>query len=115
MNAGVLKGLGYLLIKSDEGGGGDLKENPFVGYWAGDEIIIVGDYDGSNLYGEASDTYTDISSSVIAALLGERDGEFIFDPEIIKTLKGKLKANPPIPFEQLNKITLDQIDEIELF
>lgn len=103
-NGGMLKGLGYLLTTSDGGGGGDLKQNPFVGYWAGDEIILVGDYDSSKLYGEAADTYTDISSSVITAMLKEDGGECIFHPEIIKDMKERMKKKgyKPIPFEELS-------------
>lgn len=104
MNAGILKGLGYLLVTSDGSGGGDLKENPLVGYWAGDEIIIVGDYDSSVLYQDADDTYTNISSSVIAALLGESGGLHIFNPEVIKMLQGTIKEKPPVPFDELTKI-----------
>ena len=103
-NAGILKGLGYLLITSDEGGGGDLKENPLVGYRAGDEIIIVGDYDSSKLHEEAYTTYTDISSSVIAALLGESGGLHIFQKEIIKMLQSTIKERPPVPFDELTQI-----------
>ena len=52
------KGVGiiaYLLRKSDEGGGGDIegeKECPNAGRWAGDRIVIIGDYDSSKLYNE---------------------------------------------------------------
>lgn len=49
--AGVLP---YLLRKSDEGGGGDQNDPDakFAGRWAGDRIVVIGDYDSSNLYEE---------------------------------------------------------------
>lgn len=43
----------YLLRKSSETGGGDVnnpEELEFCGRWAGDRIVVVGDYDESKLY-----------------------------------------------------------------
>jgi hypothetical protein len=53
----------YLLRKSNEGGGGDIRlENPqFAGRWAGDEVYLVGDYDESDLYKIAQSEYHNIS------------------------------------------------------
>lgn len=47
--AGVIP---YLLRKSDEGGGGDVDADKakWAGRWAGDRILVVGDYDSSKLY-----------------------------------------------------------------
>jgi len=103
-NGETLKALGYLLIKSDCGdGGGDLKENPLVGYWAGDEIIIIGDYDSSKLYDEVSDTYTDISLTVISAM----EKEDVFDKSetnhFLSYRKDYVKEHPIIPFDKLSK------------
>ena len=49
-----------LLRKSDEGCGGDFHEATFetdpealVGRWAGDHVVLVGDYDSSGLYEKA--------------------------------------------------------------
>ena len=45
----------YLLRKSDEGGGGDIdnfNELEYCGRWACDRIVIIGDYDSSELYSE---------------------------------------------------------------
>jgi hypothetical protein len=42
---GMMLGLCALLARDDGGGGGDfLAHNPLVGSWAGDRILIVGDY-----------------------------------------------------------------------
>jgi hypothetical protein len=53
----------YLLRKSSEGGGGDIRlEHPhFAGRWAGDEVYLIGDYDASNLYEIAQAQYHNIS------------------------------------------------------
>lgn len=56
-NHSTVQALGILLIRSDEGGGGDLQEqredNPqIVGRWADDQLVIIGDYDSSDLYAE---------------------------------------------------------------
>ena len=63
---GTLTGLTLLLRKSDEGGGGDFhgEDNGYLGHWAGDEIVIVGDYDSSDLYSTAREHYKDISIEV---------------------------------------------------
>lgn len=101
----TLKALGYLLVKSDGGGGGDLKENDLVGYWAGDEIVITGDYDSSKLYDEAQESYTDISTTVLAAMVKD---EGIYEPEEITAMKEKSwmkeyrREHKPIPFSKLS-------------
>ena len=53
----------YLLRKSSEGGGGDIRlDNPrFAGLWAGDEVYLIGDYDQGNLYEIANASYHNIS------------------------------------------------------
>ena len=61
--------LAYLLRKSDEGGGGDVKDFPsltFAGRWAGDEVYLVGDYDSSGLYEIAKSRYQNIAQSLVA-------------------------------------------------
>ena len=62
-----------LLRKSDEGGGGDYREVTFetnpeaiVGRWAGDKIVLIGDYDSSGLW-EKSKRYRNISHEVADA------------------------------------------------
>jgi hypothetical protein len=75
---GVLAGLAILLADGNGKGGGDLNSNnPIVGSWAGDNIVIAGDYadDGkwvketdTNLYSVASEQGEDISIKVLDAL-----------------------------------------------
>jgi hypothetical protein len=75
---GVLAGLAILLADGNGRGGGDLNsDNPIVGSWAGDNIVIAGDYadtgkfvknDDSNLYHVASEEGEDISIKVLDAL-----------------------------------------------
>lgn len=44
----------YMLRKSDEGGGGDQNDDKakWCGRWAGDRIVVIGDYDSSKLFQE---------------------------------------------------------------
>src|SRR5947209_6173022 len=47
----------WLLRKSDGDGGGDIHDRDgyrTLGRWAGDRIVLIGDYDESRLYQEAS-------------------------------------------------------------
>ena len=53
--------LAYLLRQSNESGGGDITAGKTNGRWARDRIVIIGDYDESDLYTIANETYTDIS------------------------------------------------------
>jgi hypothetical protein len=93
---GTLSGLAILLASGNGRGGGDLcSDNPIVGSWAGDKIVIAGDYadaekngpkdeDGKrmNLHHIAHDKYEDISEKTLAALADddyyreERDKDF---------------------------------------
>ena len=78
---GVLAGLAILLADGNGRGGGDLhSENDIVGSWAGDNIVIAGDYadDGKfvkdadrNLYHIASIEGEDISLKVLEALFDD--------------------------------------------
>ena len=73
----IMQGLAILLADGNGRGGGDLRsENPIVGSWAGDSIVVAGDYadEGKfvenkdlNLYQESCE-YDDISFKVIEAL-----------------------------------------------
>jgi hypothetical protein len=55
-----------LLRKSSEGGGGDIqKDYPSAGRWAGDRIVVVGDYDKSGLYEIAQKEFKEISGQVV--------------------------------------------------
>jgi hypothetical protein len=64
----TLTALTLLLRKSNEGGGGDFHEFEkceLVGSWAGDRIVIIGDYDESKVYEEAENQFRDISEALI--------------------------------------------------
>ena len=65
---GTLTALTLLLRNSSEGGGGDFHEFEncdLVGSWAGDRIVIIGDYDQSGLYHTAENSFTNISETLI--------------------------------------------------
>lgn len=73
----IMQGLAILLADGNGRGGGDLRsENPIIGSWAGDSIVVAGDYadEGKfvddatmNLY-LVSETYEDISFKIIEVL-----------------------------------------------
>jgi len=76
---GMLSGLAILLADGNNRGGGDLRsEDPIIGSWAGDRIVISGDYSDEgkfiegasplNLYHLAQENFEDISDAVIVAL-----------------------------------------------
>lgn len=106
--AGVLLGLAVLLADGNNRGGGDLRsDDPVIGSWAGDRIVVAGDYaDGGNftdgydetelqeianesftegyrdaervnLYHLAGERFDDISDDVIRAIV---DGEGEWHP-----------------------------------
>ena len=78
---GVLAGLAILLADGNGRGGGDLgSKNDIVGSWAGDNIVIAGDYADTgkfvkepeqNLYEVASSEGEDISIKVLDALFDD--------------------------------------------
>ena len=79
--SGVLAGLAILLADGNGRGGGDLhSENDIVGSWAGDNIVIAGDYADTgkfvkepeqNLYEVASSEGEDVSIKVLDALFDD--------------------------------------------
>jgi hypothetical protein len=79
---GVLSGLAILLADGNGRGGGDLhSENDIVGSWAGDNIVIAGDYADTGkfvkepeqtLYEVASSEGEDISIKVLDALFDDQ-------------------------------------------
>jgi hypothetical protein len=105
--SGVLAGLAILLADGNGRGGGDLhSENDIVGSWAGDNIVVAGDYaDGGkfvkeadrNLYCLATNEGEDISIKVLDALF---DDQYFFSEfrknaptmdEVQDLIKRKLK------------------------
>lgn len=79
---GVLAGLAILLADGNGRGGGDLhSENDIVGSWAGDNIVVAGDYADTgkfvkepeqNLYEVASSEGEDVSIKVLDALFDDQ-------------------------------------------
>lgn len=79
---GVLAGLAILLADGNGRGGGDLNsENEIIGSWAGDNIVIAGDYADQgkfvkittqNLYEVCQTEGEDISIKVLDALCDDR-------------------------------------------
>ena len=87
----VMQGLAVLLADGNGRGGGDLESSSsLVGSWAGDRIVVAGDYadegkftegeidqkgDKYNLYFLADKEYKDISNAIIRVIV-EAEGEF---------------------------------------
>jgi len=67
-----------LLANSNGRGGGDFPEHPFIGRWAGDRILVQGDYashkDNGYVNEEVLEQFTDISKDVgeMLALIVEK-------------------------------------------
>lgn len=56
----------FLLRKSNEGGGGDIKKDyKTAGRWAGSRIVLIGDYDESRLWDKLEEEYKDISRELV--------------------------------------------------
>lgn len=80
--SGVLAGLAILLADGNGRGGGDLhSENDIIGSWAGDNIVVAGDYADAGkfvkepehtLYEVASNEGEDISVKVLDALFDDQ-------------------------------------------
>jgi hypothetical protein len=80
--SGVLAGLAILLADGNGRGGGDLNsDNPIVGSWAGDNIVVAGDYADTgkfvkeveeNLYSVSTNEGEDISVKVLEALFDDQ-------------------------------------------
>ena len=52
----------FLLRQSSASGGGDIhKDYKYAGRWANDRIVVVGDYDSSELYEKAEREFKNIS------------------------------------------------------
>jgi hypothetical protein len=109
---GVLAGLSILLADGNGRGGGDLhSENEIIGSWAGDNIVVTGDYDDNgkylpvdkvdrNLYDVASDEGEDISLKVLDALCDDQyfftefrknRASWISDSQVDSLIERKLK------------------------
>lgn len=56
--------LTYLLVKGAEGAGGDPVAGPMCGHWAGDVVLVIGEYDASGLYHVANEKFKDITPQV---------------------------------------------------
>jgi hypothetical protein len=81
---GSMTALAVLLSNGCGRGGGDLhSDNPIVGSWAGDPIVVAGDYgdegkflpadkQDTTLYSVAEEEGTDISAKVLDALMEDR-------------------------------------------
>lgn len=60
-----------LLVANSNGrGGGDVENHPLVGSWAGDRIVVQGDYakEGDQAFIEDTDNYKDITKEVLDLL-----------------------------------------------
>ena len=90
---GTMTALAILLRRSSEGGGGDIHtQSDLIGSWAGDRIVIIGDYDDSGLYQMLESKYKDISEGILKVMKKEgivrdKNSGFSLRPDMI--LRGK--------------------------
>jgi hypothetical protein len=94
---GALTALAILLADGNNRGSGDLRSHhPAIGSWAGDRIVIAGDYadDGKftsdparNLYRVANDEYEDVSGHALRAMAD--DGYMAGEMKRNKTWQGE--------------------------
>lgn len=80
--SGMMCGLAILLADGNNRGGGDLhSDNPIIGSWSGDRIVVAGDYAdegkfleeftpdlNQTLYRYAQEHFTNISDKVVVAM-----------------------------------------------
>ena len=101
---GTMTGLAILLADGNNRGGGDLRsDNEIIGSWAGDRIVVAGDYADKgrfvggevNLNDYAHDHFTDISESVITAMCDNED----LKETLQKALFGK-ELRPDVVFQE---------------
>lgn len=79
--AGTMMALAALLSDGNGEGGGDLHSNcPLIGTWAGDRIVVAGDYGkegkfvpNDTLANTAAETFKDISMQMAAALAEDEE------------------------------------------
>lgn len=73
---GTSTALFLLLANSNGRGGGDAEDHPMVGAWAGDRIVVQGDYaepgDPGYIPPEERETYEDITEQVAGMLRAQR-------------------------------------------
>lgn len=76
---GTMCALAVLLASGNNRGGGDLRsDDPLIGSWAGDRVVIAGDYDDDgkwlpegvkgNLYSHAHEYFENISEKVLVVM-----------------------------------------------
>lgn len=116
---GTMLALGILLADGNGLGGGDLQDVedlPIVGSWAGNRIVIVGDYAETKyrgikapLYDTAKANFVDVSARVWEAILRdpvEREitARRIKEENFLYALEDFIKPNSPLYDEYLNKV-----------
>ena len=74
---GTMFALAVLLARGNGRGGGDLRsDDPIVGSWAGDAIVVLGEY--TDQYDGVRETFEDVSDQIRGVLVGA--GEDVGDP-----------------------------------
>lgn len=90
---GAMSALGILLVKSTWAYSGEWPSKIF-GAWAGDRIVIIGDYDESKLYEQLETEYKDISLDALRAMATDENAKDILleDSTLNSALRESLKA-----------------------
>ena len=95
--SGVLAGLAILLADGNGRGGGDLhSENDIVGSWAGDNIVVAGDYANAGKfvkepsYSTEKQDYYLLSNDFVVMVQGPTDAKEL--NQMTKAMKGSYKS-----------------------
>jgi hypothetical protein len=91
-SCGVLTGLAHLLGQSSDPSGMGGANPEITGRWIGDHVVIVGDYDESQLYGTAYETYKNISNKVICHMAKD---EYVHE-QLTKSMRWTGGMNVPV-------------------
>ncbi len=97
---GVMSALAILLAKSSRLEGGGEFDSEITGAWAGDRIIIIGDYDESGLHQRLYKEYTDVSLEVLRVMVQDE-----FCCEVMLEGKRQLFMKEPLKLLETEEIT----------
>ena len=88
------------MAKSSSLEGGGEFDSEITGAWAGNRIVIIGDYDESGLHQRLNDEYTDVSLEVLRVMIHDE-----FCREVMLEGKKQLFMKEPLKLLETEEIT----------